>query len=624
MIPIENSKDVLDQIFALIPDEPNPIALPTEKENGETTGNWIFPPPKKALTMVPSDSEWRPKTILGISCYYHDAAAALVRDGQVVAAAEEERFSRRKHDSRFPSQAIAFCLRHAGLRIDDIELVAFYEQPLLKLERILQCGRRWRNQSSTYLQKQLSKSLHERLIVEEVVRGRLEYRGPFTCTEHHRSHAASAFYVSPFENAAILTVDGVGEWATTTQHIGKGTHIELLREIRYPNSLGLLYSTLTSFLGFKVNNDEYKVMGLAGFGHPRYRDKIEQLITVFADGSYQLTLDYFSFMFDDERMFNPALIELLGPPRLDGEPITQYHRDLAASLQLVLENVLVQMSHRLYEAAGRPDNLCLAGGVALNSVANWRLFTDTPFKAVWVQPAAGDAGGAIGAALSAFYAVGVDEYRVLKPYSTLLGPKYSNTNIEIVLKQEQVTYRWYLEEELLSRTAELILKDRIIGWYQGRMEFGPRALGCRSILANACSPLMQDTLNRRVKFREDFRPFAPAVLAEKASEYFELPFESPYMLFVCPVREDKWKVIPSVTHIDGTARVQTVSANDNLRFYRLLQEVERRSGVPIVINTSFNIRGEPIVCTPRDAIRCFLKTDIDFLVIGDFIVEKIV
>jgi carbamoyltransferase len=624
VISPEQTKDVLDQLYALLPDESDAVVASFEKKNRETSGNWwVLPPAGAAPMTAPSTSKWRPRNILGISCYYHDAAAALVRDGQVVAAAEEERFSRRKHDNRFPSQAIAFCLRHQGMKVDDIDLIAFYEQPLLKLDRILICGRRWRDQSFAYVQKQLSKSLHERLIVEEVVRSRLEYRGPFTCAAHHLSHAASAFYVSPFENAAILTADGVGEWATTAQYVGKGNHIEPLREIHYPDSLGLLYGTLTAFLGFKVNNDEYKVMGLAGFGQARYRDKIEQLITVFPDSSYRLNLDYFSFMFDDERMFSPALIELLGPPRLDGEPITPYHQDLAASLQAVLEDVLIQITRGLYEAAGQPENLCLAGGVALNGVANWRLFTDTPFKSVWVQPAAGDSGGAIGAALSAFYA-GADEVSRPRRYSTLLGPKYSNTDIEIVLKEEQVKYRWYLEEELLERTTELILKDRIIGWFQGRMEFGPRALGSRSILANACNPSMQDILNRRVKFREDFRPFAPAVLAEKTSEYFDLPFESPYMLFVCPVREDKRRVIPSVTHIDGTARVQTVSLDDNPRFYRLLQEVGRHSGVPIVINTSFNIRGEPIVCTPRDAIRCFMKTDIDYLVIGDFIAEKVV
>ena len=618
MLTTENTKDVLEQLYALLPDESVGVA----KGSAETS-NWVFQPNGNAGKTSASPLKWRPQTILGLSCYYHDAAAALVRDGQVAAAAEEERFSRRKHDSRFPSQAIAFCLRQSGLKIDDIDLVAFYEQPLLKLERILQCGRRWREQSADYVQKQLSKSLHERLIVEEILRSRMEYRGPFVYTEHHLSHAASAFYASPFNEAAILTVDGVGEWATTTQHIGKGSRIEPGREIRYPHSLGLLYSALTAFLGFKVNNDEYKVMGLAGFGQPRHRDKIAQLLTVFPDGSFQLNLEFFSFMFDREQMFSPALVELLGPPRPDGATITSYHRDLAASLQAVLEDALIRMAQGLYETSGQIANLCLAGGVALNSVANWRLFKETPFASVWVQPAAGDSGGAVGAALAAYYQ-NRDEPRKLAPYSTLLGPKFSNTEIEIILKEEQVSYRWYLEEELLSHTAELILKDRIVGWFQGRMEFGPRALGCRSILANACNPAMQDILNRRVKFREDFRPFAPAVLAEKAGEYFDLSFDSPFMLFVCPVLEDKRKVIPSVTHTDGTARVQTVAAEQNPRFYRLLQEVERRSGVPIVINTSFNIRGEPIVCTPRDAVRCFLKTDIDFLVIGDFIVEKTV
>jgi carbamoyltransferase len=612
----QNANEILDKLYALIPSEP-------EKSNKEVS-NWVLPIKQDLSVRTPSTFSSYPKTILGISCYYHDSAAAIVQDGQVTSAAEEERFSRRKHDNRFPSQSIAFCLRNSGLKIDDIDLIAFYEQPLLKLERILKCGQRWKEKSTEFVKKQLSKALHERLLIEEVVRSRLEYRGAFTYSEHHRSHAASAFYVSPFEQAAILTVDGVGEWATTSQYFGSGSEIELLREIHYPDALGLLYSTITSFLGFKVNNDEYKVMGLAGFGQPRHCEKIEELITVFPDSSYKLSLEYFSFMFDDKRMFTQKLIELLGSPRLEGEPITEYHQDVASSLQKVLEDILVQMVRDLYEQTDRPDNLCLAGGVALNSVANWKIFKDTPFKSVWVQPAAGDSGGAIGAALSAFYKGrnGIRDRHPSKPYSTLLGPKFRNTDIEIILKQHRLTYRWYLEDELLFKVAELILNNQIIAWFQGRMEFGPRALGCRSILANACNPSMQDILNRRVKFREDFRPFAPAILAERASDYFDIPFESPYMLFVCPVREDKKGVIPSVTHVDGTARVQTVSSENNLRFYRLLQELERRSGVPIVINTSFNIRGEPIVCTPLDAVRCFLKTDIDFLVIGDFIVEK--
>jgi carbamoyltransferase len=604
--------EVLAKVYGLMPAEIVPAS---------SCGTWVLQNGDAAGTSLQQFPPSGP-IVLGISCHYHDAAAAIVRHGEVIAAAEQERFSRRKHDSRFPIDAAFFCLQHAKLKINNVDVVAFYERPLLKFDRVLRCGRRWRDRSGALVHRQLAASLHERLALEEIVRVRLNYTGPVMFFDHHLSHAASAFFASPFDEAAILTVDGVGEWATTAEYIGSGQNIRPLREIHYPDSLGLLYSTLTAFLGFKVNNDEYKVMGLAGFGRPRMRDKVERLIRLFPDGSYRLNLEYFSFMFDDDRMFSHDLVELLGPPRVDGEPITPFHQDLAASLQAVLEDALIGMARTLYESAEQSRNLCLAGGVALNGVANWRLYADTPFEAVWVQPAAGDSGGAVGAALMASYAGGAR--REPRRFSAMLGPKFSNTEIEIVLRQEGVTYEWYLEEELLARTAELILKDRIIGWFQGRMEFGPRALGCRSILANACNPDMQNILNRRVKFREDFRPFAPAVLAENADEFFDVPFESPYMLFVNPVREDKRTVIPSVIHVDGTARVQTVARDDNPRFYRLLQEVERRCGVPVVINTSFNIRGEPIVCSPRDAVRCFLKTDIDFLMIGDFIVEKAV
>jgi carbamoyltransferase len=611
--------NVLDRLYDLIPNSSETDgfiglnALPTNS-------NWQVSSNEYALFSKPSTGN-PASVVLGISCFYHDSAASLIQNGVVVAAAEEERFSRRKHDNSFPSNAIAYCLRQARLNIADVDMVAFYEQPLRKLERLLLCGKHYREHSGEYIKTQLALALHNRLDIENVVRNKLAYHGPVVCVPHHLSHAASTFYTSPFENSAIMTVDGVGEWATTAQYVGTGNKIRSIREIRYPDSLGMLYSAITSHLGFKVNNDEYKVMGLAAFGKPIYREKIQQLICTFPDGSFRLTREYFAFMYDGKRMNTPALTDLLGPQRLEGEPITDYHQNVAASVQVVLEEVLLAMAHSLYELANRPANLCLAGGVALNSVANWRLFSETPFEAVWVQPAAGDSGGAIGAALAA--SVVLNETRQIRPYSTLLGEKFSNTDIEIVLKQESVVYRWFLEEELLPLTADLILSNRIVAWFQGRMEFGPRALGSRSILANASNPDMQDVLNRRVKFREDFRPFAPSVLAECANEYFDLPFESPYMLFVCPVREKYRSHLPAVTHVDGTARVQTVSTNDNPRFYRLLQEVQRQSGIPVIINTSFNIRGEPIVCTPQDAVRCFLKTDIDFLIIGDFLVTKL-
>ncbi len=563
------------------------------------------------------------RNILGISCYYHDAAAALVADGITVAAAEEERFTRRKHDSNFPAQSIQFCLKQAGMQIDDINLIAFYEEPLQKLHRIVSCGKQWGDSARNLVYKQLCKSVHERLFIEATVRKSTGYSGQFKYIPHHLSHAASAYFPSPYSEAAILTIDGVGEWSTTGQYTAIGNTIELVREIHYPDSLGLLYSTLTAFLGFKVNNDEYKVMGLAGIGKPIYQDRIRKLITEFEDGSFKLNLVYFRFMYDDTSMFTPELVSLLGPPRVESQTLTAYHQDIAASLQAVLEQCLVQMACKLHEAAGRPDNLCLAGGVALNGVANWRLLQDTPFKSLWVQPAAGDAGGALGAALNCAHAGKPRNVSAVGKHSTLLGPEYTDAEIEAALTAEGVGYQKLSQPDMLARTAALITTNQIVGWFQGRMEFGPRALGCRSILANASNPSMQDILNSRVKFREDFRPFAPAVLADKAEEYFHLPFDSPYMLFVCPVRDEHKQALPSVTHTDGTARTQTVTAEDNPVFYDLLKQVEALSGVPIVINTSFNIRGEPIVCTPLDAVRCFLRTDIDCLVIGNYIAEKL-
>jgi carbamoyltransferase len=616
-------QEALDQLYAVVPDDPAP---PCECKSAQTS-TWLAP---RSSGIVMSDSRAFPRqmsTVLGISCHYHDAAAALIRDGTVVAAGEEERFSRNKHDHSFPSGAINFCLRQADLPANKIDLIAFYEQPLLKLDRILQCGRRWQKHSAHFVQSQLTKSLGERLIVENIFRRQFDYDGPFAFVEHHRSHAASVFYSSPYPDAAILTADGVGEWATTAQYAGRGNQLHALQEISYPHSVGLLYSTLTAFLGFRANSDEYKVMGLAGLGKPRHRRKLQRLINIFADGSFALSLDYFSFMYSDKQMFAQPMIDLLGNPRLEGKRITRHHCDLAASLQSVMEDVMIALARSLHDLTRLP-NLCLAGGVALNGVCNWRLAKDTPFKSVWVHPAPGDSGGAIGAALAAWHSASAENARPkhfrASGYSTLLGPEYGSSEIEAALKRKGILYRRCSEEELLRQTAEWIMKDRIIGWFQGRMEFGPRALGNRSILANPCNPSMTDILNRRVKFREDFRPFAPAIVAEKGREFFELNFPSPYMSFVCPVKTNQRLVIPSAIHVDRTARVQTVAREDNRRFYELLLAVERISGAPIVINTSFNIRGEPIVCSPRDAVSCFMKTDIDFLAIGDFLAEKVI
>jgi carbamoyltransferase len=558
--------------------------------------------------------------VLGISCYYHDAAACLVSDGSIIAAAEEERFTRKKHDNRFPEEAIAFCLAKAGMVIADIDAICFYEKPLLKLERILASGRQWAAQSLDLTRYQISQSLNERLFLPQVLFDKLSYSGRVMYVDHHLSHAASAYYISNFASSAILTVDGVGEWATTAQFIAENGVIRKHKEIHYPHSLGLLYSTVTAFLGFKVNNDEYKVMGLASYGKPRFRDKIEKLLTIYTDGSFRLNLKYFSYMYDAKRMYSNDFVELFGQPRVPEAPITQDHIDIASSVQAVLEDVMIRMT-TAFQKETRQENICLAGGVALNCVANWRLVQETPFKHFCIQPASGDGGGSMGAALYGYFSSHSYPIRKLQ-HSTLLGPEFSDEEIEKELKSKDVSFTKVDEQTLCRKTADLIHRNQIVGWFQGRMEFGPRALGNRSILANATNPSMKDILNSRVKFREDFRPFAPAVLQEKANEYFNFPFESPYMLFIAPVKTGKESLIPSVTHTDGTARMQTVSHDDNPRFHRVISEFESLSGIPIVINTSFNIRGEPIVCTPKDAINCFLKTDIDYLIINNFIVEK--
>ncbi len=559
--------------------------------------------------------------ILGISCYYHDAAAALVQDGRVVAAAEEERFTRKKHDSRFPESAIDFCLNSAGLEIEDIDQVCFYEKPLRKVERVLSVGKQYESVNGLLVKKQLGLALNEQLFLDRVLEQKFDYQGPLLFSDHHLSHAASTFYLSPYETAAILTVDGVGEWATTSEAMGDGKHITPIREIRYPHSLGLLYTTITAFLGFKANNDEYKVMGLASYGQPKYTDRIRCLLTQQYDSSFRLDMRYFSFPHDIKRMYSDAFIELFGPPRATGESLSQYHMDIAASLQSVTEEVMIALGRTLHEKTGT-ENLCLAGGVALNSVANWRVLQETPFKNLWIQPAAGDSGAAIGAALVAYYAQGDSRRIAPQRHSTLLGPGYSSDEVKAMLDQRGAMYTEYKESELFSKVAQLIHRNRIIGWFQGRMEFGPRALGNRSILANPCNPEMKDILNSRVKFREDFRPFAPAVLSERASDYFQCNHDSPYMLYVVPVVDGQAVQIPSVTHVDNTARLQTVFREENPRFYRLIEAFAELSGVPMVINTSFNIRGEPIVCTPDDAYDCFMKTDIDYLVVDRFLVEK--
>ncbi len=559
--------------------------------------------------------------ILGLSCNFHDAAACLLVDGEPVAAAEEERFSRRKHDARFPAAAIAYCLGSAGLRSRDIDAVAFYEKPARKLTRILQIGKLYEPQSARNVAHQFVRAIDDGICIEDSIRERLDFAGPIYFSEHHRAHAASAFFCSPFQESAILTVDGVGEWTTTAQFVGSGGGIEKRREMQYPHSLGLLYSTLTAYLGFTVNDDEYKVMGLASYGTPCFGHAFDRLVDRHGDGSFSLRLDYFAFMHDETRMHAEPLVDLLGPPRQPGEAIEPRHRDIAASLQALTEDLMVGLAQSCRSHTDSP-NLCLAGGVALNCVANSAVAERGGFRHLFIQPAAGDSGAAMGAALWAAHEVlGLPRHPVM--HETRLGPVYGAAEIRTVLEAFDVTFTEYDEAALCRRVAALIRDDLIIGWFQDRMEFGPRALGSRSILANPCSPAMKDILNSRVKFREEFRPFAPAVTEEAAGRFFALEAPSPFMLQAPRVRPEQAAAIPAVTHVDGTARVQTVSAAQQPLFHRLLRAFGDLSGVPMLVNTSFNVRGEPIVCTPADAVRCFLGTDIDVLAIGPFLVSKL-
>jgi len=559
--------------------------------------------------------------ILGISCYYHDSAAVLVEDCRVVAGAEEERFSRRKHDSSFPRNAIRFCLDYTGTAAAALDLVVFYDKPLKKLERALVTARQYGPRAAPLIDWQVSDFTHRGSRLADDVIELLGCTVPVEYCEHHLSHAASVFYISPFEDAAIVTVDGVGEWATTSLFVGTGDGIEQIREIHYPHSLGLLYATMTAYLGFEVNEGEYKVMGLASYGEPAFDREVSQLLTIFDDGSFRNNLEFFSYMYDERSMFTPLLVELLGPPRDASEPVTQRHMNIAASLQGLCERALVNLVRAAHRETGR-DRLCLAGGVAQNVVANSRLLAEAGFAEIFVHPASGDSGGAIGAALYAAHRRSRSARVAIADYDTCIGPHFSNAMIRAALDEADARYEQLEPAELLAYTAGLLTQNMIIGWFQGRMEFGPRALGCRSIIASPCDPQMKDILNARVKFREDFRPFAPAVLEEYSEEYFDHPGKSPYMLFCPKVRPGKAGTIPAVTHVDGTARIQTVAKATNPRFHALIDEFRKLSGVPVVVNTSFNIRGEPIVCTPRDALKCFYGTEIDFLVIGDFVVSK--
>ncbi|CAA7616861.1 carbamoyltransferase [Magnetospirillum sp. SS-4] len=560
--------------------------------------------------------------ILGISCYYHDSSACLVKDGVVVAAADEERFSRKKHDSGFPSRALEWCLRQGGLTSKDLNGVAFYEKPLTKLERALITAKNYGDKAHEMAAWNLRHVMEESGCLDRAVKEATGYDRGILYLEHHLSHAASAFYPSPFQEAAILTVDGVGEWATTALYSGSGTSISKLREIRYPHSLGLLYSAMTAYLGFEVNEGEYKLMGLASYGQPKYQDLFNHLLTLHDDGSFRLDQDFFCYTSSRDRMFSDALPNLFGmEPQHPGAPSTQKHMDVAASLQAVVERAMVNLARAAKEATGA-SNLCLAGGVAHNVVANTAIRDSGLFEQIFIQPAAGDSGGSLGAALYGYYHLS-GAPRLIAPPETCFGPAYDDTEIQAALDSMNQDYECFDDpDSLCRRVAELIAHDFIIGWFQGRMEFGPRALGNRSILANPRNAAMKETVNARVKFREEFRPFAPAVLEERATEYFALNGDSPFMQFAPQVHPDKRTVIPATTHVDNTARVQTVSAERYPLFHRLIVEIGKISGVPVVLNTSFNVKGEPIVCSPADAIRCFRNSDIDYLAIGSFLVMR--
>jgi len=562
-----------------------------------------------------------PTYVLGISCFYHDSAAALLKDGVVVAAGQEERFSRKRHDSGFPEKAIQYVLHEAGITADRLDAVGFYDKPLLKFERMLSTYIATFPRSFGSFRKAIPLWLHEKLWVPSIIRKQLKpYSGPILFAEHHMSHAASCFLPSPFEEAAILTVDGVGEWATSSFGVGRGSDIQLFKEIRFPHSVGLLYSAFTYYLGFKVNSAEYKVMGLAPYGKPTHFERImRDMVHLNEDGSFKLNMKYFSYDYG-LRMTNGAFDEFFGgPPRKPESWMTEREFDIAASVQKVCEEIVLKMARHLHEETGL-DKLCMAGGVALNCVANGRVIRETPMKQLWVQPAAGDAGGAVGVA-HYIYNTLHKRPRASAWTHAYLGPEFKDAEITRYLDSAGAKYETLSDAELPARTAKLLSEGNVIGWFQGRMEFGPRALGGRSILADPRDPKMRDTLNMKIKFREGFRPFAPSVLLDKASEWFEIDCDSPYMLLVAQVREGK-RTIPSVTHVDNSARLQTVTREEAPLYYETIREFERITGVPIVINTSFNVRGEPIVCTPRDAYLCFMRTNMDYLVVGHQLLDK--
>lgn len=584
--------------------------------------------------------------ILGISAYYHDSAACLLKDGQLIAAAQEERFTRIKHDHNLPLNAVNYCLRAAGIKTHDLDYVAFYDKPFIKFERILETYLTFSPSGIRSFIKAIPLWIRQKLWIPDLIKKEIGFNGPVLFPEHHESHAASAFFPSPFQEAAFLTIDGVGEWATTSYGVGKDNHIEIMAELRFPHSLGLLYSAFTYFMGFKVNSGEYKVMGLAPYGEPKYVQKIyDHLIDLKEDGSFRMNMDYFNYC-TGLTMTNKRFAELFGgPPRKSESRLSQREMDIAASIQEVTEEVVFRMARQVKKATGQRF-LCMAGGVALNCVSNGKLLRSGMFEDLWIQPAAGDAGGAVGAAYLVYH------HYLKKPMQhkkgrdlqngTYLGPEYSNEKIREFLENHALPFEYLETESLLSKVTDHLVEDKVLGWFQGRMEFGPRALGNRSIIGDARSAEMQKKMNLKIKFRESFRPFAPSILSDKVTDWFDLDSESPYMLLVANVKKERqrpmtdeenhlWGIdklnavrseIPAVTHVDYSARIQTVNREVNPLYYALIETFYKKTGCPVIVNTSFNVRGEPIVESPLDAYKCFMRTEMDALVMGNFLLHK--
>jgi carbamoyltransferase len=584
--------------------------------------------------------------ILGISCFYHDSAAVLVRDGEIIAAVQEERFTRKKHDFDFPINSINWCLKEGGISAKDLDFLIFYEKPLVKFERILENFLGFAPSGISQFMQALPIWLKEKLWIPELIRKELDYPGKILFAQHHEAHAASAFYPSPFKEAAFLTMDGAGEWETASFGIGKDNQIDTLYTLHFPHSLGLLYSAFTYYTGFKVNSGEYKLMGLAPYGEPKYADLIlNELIDIKEDGSFKLNMKYFGYC-NGLRMTNWRFEKLFGGrPRKPETRITQKDMDLAASVQKITEEIMLKMARHVFRVTGK-DRLCLAGGVALNCVGNGRILREGPFKEIWIQPASGDAGGALGAALLVWYRylgnARISDEEKDRQKSSFLGTHYSDDDIEDFLKKENIPYKKLEYSDIPEIVSDLIIEGKVIGWFQGRLEFGPRALGARSIIGDARNAQMQSRMNLKIKHRESFRPFAPTVLKEYVSDWFNLDRESPYMLLTAQVREDRRKpldaneqtlagfnklkairsVIPAVTHVDNSARIQTINKDDHPLYYELIHAFYRKTACPVIINTSFNVRGEPLVSSPQDAYKCFMRTEMDYLAMGRFLLDK--